>query len=153
MKIIEYEPSRKKDLIRLNVWWIERYFGQVEAADREEFDHIDEEIAKGGMTFFAVDDDGEALATCTALDRGYGEWEIAKLGSDPDRPHKGCGTAVFEACVNWARDHGAKRIFILTNSTLSAAIHIYESHGFTRIYPKDFGGYARGDYALEKRFD
>ena len=60
MKIIEYEPSRKNDLIRLNVWWIKRYFGQVEAADREEFDHIDEEIAKGGMTFFAVGDDGEA---------------------------------------------------------------------------------------------
>lgn len=36
------------------------------------------------------------------------------------------------------------------NSSLSAAIRIYDSHGFKRIFPEDFGGYARGDYALEK---
>ncbi|MEE8722921.1 MAG: GNAT family N-acetyltransferase [Eggerthellaceae bacterium] len=153
MKFIKYTPDRKSDLIRLNVWWIERYFGQVEQADRDEFDNVDEEIAKGGMVFFAVDDEGTALAACMAINRGNDEWEIAKLGSDPDRPHKGCGTAVFEACVAWAHGHGAKRVYILTNSELSAAIHIYESHGFTRIYPEDFGGYARGNYALERLFE
>ena len=103
------------------------------------------------MVFFAVDEaDGAALATCMAIDRGEGEWEIAKLGSAPDRPHKGHGKAVFEACVDWAEQHGAKRIYMLTNSSLSTAIHIYESHGFQRVFLEDYGGYARGDYALEK---
>lgn len=150
MRIIEYAPERKQDIIDLNIWWIEKYFGKVEQPDWDEFDHVDEEIEKGGMAFFAVDDTGRALATCMAIKRSNEEWEIAKLGSDPNRPHKGCGTAVFEACVEWAESHGASRIFILTNSSLSAAIHIYESHGFERIHLDDYGGYERGDYALEK---
>ncbi len=72
----------------------------------------------------------------------------ARIRSRP--PHKGCGKAVFEACVEWAERHGARRIYILTNSSLSAAIHIYESHGFQRVFLENYGGYARGDYALEK---
>lgn len=151
MRIIEYAPERRQDFIDLNVWWIERYFGDVERADWDEFDQIEDEIAKGGMVYFAIDeDDGSALATCAALNRGAGEWEIAKLGSAPDRPRRGYGKAVFEESVKWAEAHGANRIYILTNSSLSAAIHIYESHGFKRILTDDFGGFARGDYALEK---
>ena len=103
----------------------------------------------GRYGLFAVDDEGVALATCMAIARGNDEWEIAKLGSDPTRPHK----AAARPCSRhaWrAEAHGARRIYILTNSSLEAAIHIYESHGFERIYPDDFGGYARGNYALEK---
>jgi GNAT superfamily N-acetyltransferase len=59
---------------------------------------------------------------------------------------------VFEACENWATEHGARRIYILTNSMLHAAIHIYESHGFVQYDHEDFG-YERGDYALEKYID
>lgn len=150
MRVVPYTPDRKQDLVRLNVWWIERYFGKIEPADREEFDHVDDEVAKGGMAFFAVDDEGRALATCMAVKRADDVWELAKLGSDPDRPHKGCGTAVFEAAERWAREHGARRIYIVTNSSLKAAIHIYESHGFRRFQPKDGGGFERCDYAVEK---
>ena len=107
MKIVKYTPERRQDFVDLNVWWIEKYFGAVEQADRDEFDHVEDEIAKGGK-------------------------------------------AVFEACVDWAEQHGAKRIYMLTNSSLSTAIHIYESHGFQRVFLEDYGGYARGDYALEK---
>jgi GNAT superfamily N-acetyltransferase len=151
MRIVPYDPSRKQDILDLNVWWIERYFGKVEPADLEEFDLVDDYIAQGGQAYFAVDDDGVALATCMAIPRGKDVWEIAKLGSDPDREHHGCGKAVFEACVEWARSHGARRIYILTKHTLDAAIHIYESHGFKRYHPEgeDYGGYDRGDYALE----
>ena len=76
MKIVKYTPERRQDFVDLNVWWIEKYFGAVEQADRDEFDHVEDEIAKGGMVFFAVDEaDGAALATCMAIDRGEGEWE------------------------------------------------------------------------------
>ena len=83
MEIIEYAPERKQEFIDLNTWWIERYFDQIEQADWDEFNHVDEEIARGGMVFFAVDDEGVALATCMAIARGNDEWEIAKLGSHP----------------------------------------------------------------------
>ena len=52
MEIIEYAPERKQEFIDLNTWWIERYFDQIEQADWDEFNHVDEEIARGGMVFF-----------------------------------------------------------------------------------------------------
>lgn len=150
MRLEQYTPARRQDFIDLNTWWIGRYFGPIEPTDMLEFEGIDDEVRHGGMAFFAVDDDGTALATCAAFDRGDAGWEIAKLGSNPAREHSGCGTAVFEASVAWAEQHGARRIFILTNSALKPATHIYESHGFRRIQTDDFEGYSRGDYALEK---
>jgi N-acetylglutamate synthase-like GNAT family acetyltransferase len=151
MKIVSYTPDRKADFIRLNTWWIERYFGAVEPRDQAEFDRIDQELAQGGMIFFALDEQGHALATCMARNEGEGVWELAKLGSDPCLPHPGAGTAIFEAAEAWTTAHGARRIYILTNSSLHAAIHIYESHGFRRFdLPQPEFGYARGDYALEK---
>ncbi len=154
MKVITYTPDRKDDFIRLNTWWIERYFGTVEAQDRAEFDGIEQELDEGGMIFFAVDDEGRALATCMARNEGDNVWELAKLGSNPDIPHPGAGKAVFEAAEAWATSHGARRIYILTNSHLHAAIHIYENHGFKRFaLPQQEFGYVRGDYALEKFLD
>lgn len=152
MHLEQYSPKRRQEFIDLNVWWIKRYFGKVEPADMAEFDTVDDVIAQGGMVFFAVDEEGHALATCMAAPRGNDVWELAKLGSSPNREHKGAGKMVFEASEAWATEHGARRIYILTNSSLHPAIHIYESHGFTRYQPKDFG-YDRGDYALEKYID
>ena len=78
-----------------------------------------------------------------------GTWEICKLASDKNKEHRGCGSAVFEAALNWAKDHGAKRLFILSNSRLKSAIHIYEKFGFKKIKLDDYE-YVRGDIAFEK---
>ena len=53
-------------------------------------------------------------------------------------PHKGAGSAVFEAAMKWATDHGAGRLFILSNSKLGATLHIYEKHGFKEIKFDDY---------------
>lgn len=56
---------------------------------------------------------------------------------------------MFNASVQWAIDHGAKRLFILSNSKLKAAIHIYHKFGFKEIKLEDYE-YKRGDIAFEK---
>ena len=38
---------------------------------------------------------------------------------------------VFEAAMNWATHHGAGRLFLISNSKLSPALHIYEKYGFS----------------------
>lgn len=77
-----------------------------------------------------------------------GLWELCKLGSNKHLPHKGAGSAVFEAAINWAIMHGAKKLFILSNSKLKAAVHIYEKYGFHEIKLEDYE-YVRGDIAFE----
>lgn len=147
MRVIEYDKKYREDFIRFNTEWIMEFFGFLEAEDVETFAHIEEALAGGAMIFFAVED-GAALATCMTRPLDGRTWELCKLGSDKGRPHKGCGTAVFEAAMRWAADHGAERLFIITNRRLKPAIHIYEKHGFREIQLEDYE-YARGDIAFE----
>ena len=75
-------------------------------------------------------------------------WEICKLCSNKEIPHKGAGSAVFKAAMNWALEHGAEKLFILSNSRLKAALHIYRKYGFKEIKLDDYE-YVRGDIAFE----
>lgn len=148
MEIIEYQEKYKKDFIRFNTDWIEDNFGFLEAEDIYTFDHIEDSLEKGAMIYFALEK-GNVLATCMAKPmEESGTWEICKLGSNKQIPHKGAGSAVFEASMKWAVSHGAKKLFILSNSKLKPALHIYEKYGFREIKLKDYE-YVRGDIAFE----
>ena len=122
--------------------------GYLEDEDLDIFHHIDDSLKNGAMIYFAVEN-GNVLATCMAKPLGDdGLWELCKLGSNKHLPHKGAGSAVFEAAINWAIMHGAKKLFILSNSKLKAAVHIYEKYGFHEIKLEDYE-YVRGDIAFE----
>lgn len=147
MKVIPFEEKYRQDFIDFNTEWIVTNFGFLEEHDKETFAAIDDRLKEGAMIFFAVED-GVALATCMATPMEGATWEICKLGSNGKFPHKGAGSAVFEAAMKWALGHGAQRLFIISNSKLKPAIHIYEKFGFKEIKLKDYE-YIRGDIAFE----
>lgn len=147
MKIIPFEEKYRQDFIDFNTEWIVSNFGFLEEHDLETFEKIDDELKAGGMIFFAIEDE-TALATCMAVPQDDKTWEICKLGSNKDVPHKGAGSAVFEAAMKWALEHGAERLFILSNSKLKPALHIYQKYGFQEIKLADYG-YERGNIAFE----
>lgn len=146
-KIIPFEEKYRQDFIDFNTDWIISNFGFLEKHDIETFEKIDEELKAGAMIFFAVKN-GIALATCMATPMEGTTWEICKLGSNKNIPHKGAGSAVFEAAMQWALNHGAERLFILSNSKLKPALHIYRKFGFEEIKLNDYE-YERGDIAFE----
>lgn len=149
MQIIEYDPKYKQDFIDFNTAWIMDNFGYLEEEDRETFAKIEDSLKRGGMIYFAVENE-TALAACMVKPmEEAGTWEICKLCSNKAQSHKGCGSAVFSACMQWAAAHGAKRLFILSNSKLKPAIHIYEKYGFKEIKLDDYE-YIRGDIAFER---
>lgn len=147
MRVIEYQEKYKKYFIQFNTDWIRDNFGVLEEEDMATFDHIEESLAKGAMIYFAVEGEN-VLATCMAKPMEDGTWEICKLGSNKHIPHRGAGSAVFEAAMDWAIRHGAKKLFIISNSKLKAALHIYEKYGFHEIKLDDYE-YVRGDIAFE----
>ncbi len=50
--------------------------------------------------------------------------------------------------MKYATDHGAKKLFMISNSGLKAALHIYHKYGFNEIKLNDYE-YERGDIAFE----
>lgn len=147
MRVVPFAEKYRQAFIDMNTDWIVEKFGVLEEHDKQTFAEIDEKMQAGAMIFFAVDGD-VPLATCMATPLAGETWEICKLGSNKNLPHKGAGSAVFEAAMNWALNHGAARLFILSNSSLKPALHIYEKHGFKEIKLDDYE-YVRGDIAFE----
>ncbi len=147
MELVQFEERFRQAFIDFNTDWIVTNFGKLEPHDLETFDKIDEELRNGAMIFFAIEND-IPLACCMSMPMEGDTWEICKLGSNKNMPHKGAGTLVFKAAMEWAQKHGAKRLFILSNSRLKPALHIYEKHGFKEIKLDDYG-YERGDIAFE----
>jgi N-acetylglutamate synthase-like GNAT family acetyltransferase len=147
MEVVTYEPKYRQSFVTLNTGWILEHFGFLEAEDKSMFSDLESYLAKGAMVFFAVEDD-VVLATCMALPMEEdGLWEICKLAADPAHPHKGAGTSVFRAAMDYAIENGAKRLFLISNSKLKPALHIYEKHGFREILLEDYG-FSRGDIAF-----
>lgn len=151
MNIVKYDAKYRDSFIQFNTDWIVDHFGHLEKEDYETFEKIEEELEAGAMIYFALEDD-VVLATCMVKPIDGTTWEMCKLASNKHREHKGCGSAVFEAAMQWAIDHGAKRLFIISNSQLKPALHIYEKYGFEEIEIENYG-YDRGDIAFERWID
>ncbi len=147
MKVVKYEEKYRQAFIDLNTDWIVKLFGALEKEDEETFEHLDEILAGGAMIFFAVEDE-KVLAVCMVRPFGGGEWEMCKMGASGQYTGTGAGSAVFEACKNYALEHGAKRLFLLSNDKLKPALHIYEKFGFREVKLGDYE-YERGNIAFE----
>ena len=147
MEIVQYDNRYAQDFVALNTAWIVGLFGQLEKEDIETFQNIEREIVNGGMIYFATEND-EVMATYMTRHIGNEIWEICKLAANEKYKGKGAGNAVFEQCMKYAIDHGAKKLFMLSNSRLQAALHIYHKYGFKEIKLKDYE-YERGDIAFE----
>lgn len=147
MKIIEYDKKYKNDFIQFNKDWIIDNFGFLEKEDIDTFEHIEENLKNGAMIYFAIDND-VVLATCMAMPMKNETWEICKLASNKHIKHSGAGSAVFSAAMQYAIKNGAKKLFLLSNSKLKPALHIYEKFGFKEVKLDDYE-YKRGDIAFE----
>lgn len=147
MEVVKFAEKYRQAFIDFNTDWIVSNFGFLEKHDKEMFDKIDEEIKNGSMIFFAVENE-IPLACCMSMPMQNDTWEICKLGSNKKVGHKGAGERVFKAAMDWALERGAKRLFLISNSKLKPALHIYEKYGFREIKLDDYE-YVRGDIAFE----
>ncbi len=138
IRIETYKPCYRDDFVRLNREWIERYFS-IEPSDLRTFENIDSYILdKGGQIFLAFhtndEDRGsheEVLGCCALIphpDRGC--HELAKMAVSPRYQGHGIGLLLGRTLVDYARRHGAKRLFLEGNTKLKASIALYRKLGF-----------------------
>ncbi|HIQ99063.1 MAG TPA: GNAT family N-acetyltransferase [Candidatus Scybalocola faecavium] len=146
MEIIPYQEKYKKDFAQLNLVWIKKYF-KVEPQDVKMLDNVEDFLEKGAAVYFAVEQ-GRAIATCMVNPAGGQVWEICKLATDERYRGKGAGSAVLKACMDYAKEHGAKKLMIVSNTVLSAAMHLYAKAGFKEV-PVDYMEYDRVNIQLE----
>jgi hypothetical protein len=56
----------------------------------------------------------------------------------------------MEASVDFARNAGASRIIIVSNTVLAPALRLYRKHGFVEVPLESDGRYRRANIRLER---
>lgn len=132
VEIIPYRPEHKAAFKKLNEDWITQYF-KMEDFDYKYLDHPEENILnKGGHIFMAIYKN-EPAGTCAIVKMEGSQYELAKMGVSPAAKGKGIGFLLGEACVQKARELGADKVYLETNTLLKPAINLYHKLGFKKV--------------------
>ena len=132
VQIVPYQPEHKAAFKKLNEDWITQYF-KMEEFDYKYLDHPQENILnKGGHIFMAIYK-GEPVGTCAIVKMDDATFELAKMGVAPSAKGKGIGFLLGEACAQKAKDLGATRLYLESNTVLKPAISLYHKLGFKKI--------------------
>lgn len=148
--IVPFDESHREVFRALNRQWIERYW-ELEPHDIEVLDNPERHILdKGGYIFVAMYN-GMAVGVCSLCrmepTSGY-DYELAKLAVNTSILRKGIGRRLCEAAIAKAREMGADKLFLESNTRLKPAIALYRKLGFKEL-PEYHPAYARGDIQME----
>jgi ribosomal protein S18 acetylase RimI-like enzyme len=146
--IVPYKEAYKEHIKTLNYEWLEKYFA-IEPNDVIQLSNPQEEILdKGGKIFFALDD--AVIGTASLLKVNDEEYELAKMAVTEKYKGLGIGKMLMEHCIDEAKKLDAKKLTLVSNTKLDAAIHVYRKYGFVEIpLPKEIH-YERGNIMMEK---
>ncbi len=132
VKIIDYRSEFHADFKQLNYAWIDQYF-TIEDADRQYLEHPDEKIlAPGGHIYIAKYED-KVVGTCALVKMGNTRYELAKMAVSEEMRGRGIGWLLGQAAIRKGRELGAKTLYIESNTSLKAAIKLYQKLGFQKI--------------------
>lgn len=114
----------------INREWINDMF-KLEAIDERVISNPQREIIeKGGHIWFALHPELGVVGTCALMKKDEGTFELTKMGVVSTARGLKVGEALLQHVVKEAEDIATKLLFLLTNSSCEAAIHLYEKNGF-----------------------
>ncbi|MGC4043163.1 MAG: GNAT family N-acetyltransferase [Armatimonas sp.] len=147
-EVVPFSPEYAPTFAALNRRWIEQFF-TLEEPDRIALeDPYGTIITPGGQIFFAVAE-GRPMGTCAVIRESETVFELAKMAVDPEAQGRGYGNLLIQAALDFARQAGARKVILLSNSKLTPALSLYAKHGFRHVPVDDSHGYVRADVRME----
>jgi GNAT superfamily N-acetyltransferase len=146
--IISYSEQYITDFAELNFEWLEKYF-YIEDYDKEVLTNPEKYILnEGGQILYALID-GKAVGTVALIKRDEGVFELSKMAVTEDFKGLRIGQKLMYACIDYAGQHGVKRLFLDSNRTLIPALKLYDKVGFKEIPTPADTPYERADIRME----
>ena len=126
----EYEPSLAVHFHDINAEWIESMF-VLEQTDREVLENPYERIISPGGDILFVEAAGLGIVGACALQKtGPAAFELTKMGVRESARGLKAGEFLLKSVIDRAKEIGAEKLYLLTNSKCAAAVHLYEKLGF-----------------------
>ena len=145
--IIPYAPEYQPDFKRLNVAWISELF-TVETHDLEQLDHPEDHILPNGGQILLARSGGEIIGTAAMIATENNTFELAKMSVAPAFQGRGIGKLLAVAAIDYARQTGARLVWLESNRKARAALELYRRVGFVEV-PLKPSPYTRADVCME----
>lgn len=146
LEIVEYSPELQPWFEKFNRDWIEKFFW-MEPIDFKVLQNPEEHIISKGGSILMASCDKEMAGTVALKYVEPGVYEFTKMAVDEKYRGQKIGLLLSEAAIIKARQLGAKKIILYSNTVLAPAISLYRKLGFKEV-PLD-GPYKRSDIKME----
>lgn len=147
-QILKYSDLYKEDIKRLNYEWLEKYF-EIEPIDVKVLSDPQTEILdKGGHILFAKEGD-EIAGTVALLKVNDKLYEVGRMAVNERFQGKKIGQQLLAACIDKAREIGAEKLYLVSNTKLLTALSIYRKFGFAEVPLPQNSVYKRANIKME----
>jgi ribosomal protein S18 acetylase RimI-like enzyme len=147
-----FRREHSSRFVELNREWLTKY-DLMEPTDEEQLaDPQAHFLADEGQIFVALHG-GEVTGTCAAVPHGPNEFEIAKLAVAVEFRGQAIARRLVERCIAYVREQNVRRIVLVSNSQLQAALRLYESLGFRYCAVPEVRAYTNADIYMELNLD
>jgi putative acetyltransferase len=144
-----FQPGDEKAFKELNELWISRDFA-LEPGDHEVLGDPRGKILAHGGEICVADQDGTVIGCCALVAMGPGEFELSKMTVAEEARGRGVGRKLLQFAIAHARQLGAHRLYLESNTRAASAIHLYEELGFQHLSAPDHASkYERADTFME----
>lgn len=148
MDVAENKHAYLNDFIRLNEEWISTHF-EIEEADKNLAKNPGKIIDDGGYIFSLIVNE-EIVGVCALINEGNGIFELARMAVSPKHHRKGYGEKLMQLCLAKLKEIDARKVYLLSNTKLIAALTLYEKYGFQTTSKKQHPAYSRGNVIMEQ---
>lgn len=147
LTLVPYEAKHQPWFDLFNRQWIEEWF-TMEPVDEFVLTNPDKAILeKGGAILMALYG-GEPAGTVALKKVNTQVYEFTKMAVGKDYRRKGIAEALSHASFEKAKELGASKVILYSNTKNEAAIKLYEKLGFRHI-PVEKGVYERANVKME----
>lgn len=147
INIIRYRPEHQPYFEKFNRAWIEEWF-TMEPLDEWVLTNPEEAIMKDGGDILMASFNGEIAGTVALRKLREGVFEFTKMAVGENFRRKGIAEALTYASFERAKELGATKVVLYSNTRNAAAIKLYEKIGFKHL-PVENDVYARANVKME----
>jgi len=151
LAIVDFAREYQPDFERLNRAWLERWF-EVDDEDLRVLGDPQRTIIDPGGAVLLARQHGQIVGCCGLMPRGPRQLELVKMAVEESRRGSGIGEQLVRVALRRARQLGANRVVLETNSGLGPALRLYRRLGFVEK-PNDALVHERADVWMEFDLD
>jgi ribosomal protein S18 acetylase RimI-like enzyme len=147
IKIVNYQSNHQPYFERFNREWIEELF-EMEPVDEWVVTNPDKAILENGGAILMAEYDGVIAGTVGLRKFDEETFEFTKMAVDKNYRRLGIAEAISFASFRKAKELGAKRVLLYSNTKNAGAIKLYEMIGFKHL-PVENDIYKRANVKME----